>query len=163
MLSIIDDQVKYRLWCAGVMIGLVSVSCIYMRRHHAHKRRLERRCQECGSENVERIHVMRQLIGRTYNTSTRSRCLDCGAGRLDKPWRAKDFKWIDMFWRRLMYRRQFVPQHDGSEREHLQYTDGDFIRDVNRSVARQIPIADYFARRSRPPGPSPTMPAKKQA
>jgi hypothetical protein len=82
-------------------------------------------------------------------------CEDCGLRRVDKKERLKRFGRVDIFWRLLVYKSQFVEREDGSSGIVLQYCDGD--------ISRRFPMKQYFQRspdqgfdfRRKPPLPKP--------
>lgn len=112
-------------------------------RNYGRRRKIERACRACGSENVHRVHEMKQLMGNTYSKGTRSKCMDCGTGRVDKPAEPKDFKWPDILWRRIFHQEVFVEHLDGSLQRRFQYWEGGSHR-----------LHDYFD-----PPPDPVKPA----
>ena len=135
-------------------------------KYRANKRR-ERRCgnPDCMSEDVERIHRMKQVAYNLYKTSTSSKCRKCGWRRVDKPERRKEFSWIDLFWRFLVYKEQFETENDGSMSPYFVYSDGD----MSRRVLKAVPMREYFKSRGhksqphpKPPLPTPLIPGESK-
>lgn len=109
--------------------------------NHRLAKRLERKCQSCGSLNVARFHYMVHLRWLSFWTWTSSLCEKCYVSREDKLPKIKKFSLWSFLWRLFVYRKQLKRDRDGVLRLNLsRLSTGQVLRTTRSS------LGEYFIR-----------------